>query len=114
MENIGWILYLCNVLENVGIFLGITGALSLLAFIIYVFNADIEKHPIKYRYIIPSIILLFLCTLTPSRSTCYLIFGVTETAKYINSNDEIKKLPDNAVKALNYWLEEQTKEDKKE
>ena len=52
--------------------------------------------------------------LIPSTKTCYLILGVTETVEYISNNDELKKLPDNAVKALNYWLEKQIKEDKEE
>lgn len=114
MENIGWTLYLCNLIPGIGIFCGIIGALGALAFIVYALNKASEDARIKFKYMIPIIILLLLCCITPSRSSCYLIFGVTETVKYINNNEEIKKLPDNAVKALNYWLEEQIKEDKKE
>lgn len=114
MENIGWTLYLCNLINGLGIFCGITGALSLLAFVIYALNNTLKDLRVKFKYMIPGAILLLVCCITPTKSTCYLIFGVTETVKYISNNDELKKLPDNAVKALNYWLEEQVKEDKEE
>lgn len=113
MENIGWIIYLCGIADGIITFFAITGLLFAIVSIVYFFCwVDDGKGPYKMRFIIISAIAFLIAGLTPSTSTCYLIFGVTETAEYINSNDEIKKLPDNAVKALNYWLEEQTKEDK--
>lgn len=115
MENIGWIIYVCGIAENIKIFSILMGVLFIIISVIYFFYwIDDNKKPYKIRFIVISGIAFFISILTPSTSTCYLIFGVTETAKYINNNEEIKKLPDNAVKALNYWLEEQIKEDKEE
>ena len=38
-------------------------------------------------------------------SDCYMIFGVGKTLEYVTNSEEVKKLPDNAVKAINYYLE---------
>ena len=113
MENIGWIIYLCGLADSLTAFFGIAEGLTLLGSIIYFFVWVDEKGKYKLRYPIIGITFILLATLIPSTKTCYLILGVTETVEYISNNEEIKKLPDNAVKALNYWLEEQVKEDKK-
>ena len=114
MENIGWTIYLCGLADNFIILFGIIGGLFGVISIIYFFYwADCGKGSYKIKYPIISITFIFLAMLIPSTKTCYLILGVTETVEYISNNEEIKKLPDNAVKALNYWLEEQVKEDKK-
>ena len=115
MENIGWILYLCGLADSFTAFFGIIGALFGVVSLIYFFYwADSGKGSYKIKYPIISITFILLAMLIPSTKTCYLILGVTETVEYISNNEEIKKLPDNAVKALNYWLEEQVKEDKEE
>lgn len=115
MENIGWIIYLCGLADSFTAFFGIIGGIFGVSSIVYFFYwADCGKGPYKIKYPIISITFILLAMLIPSTKTCYLILGMTETVEYISNNEEIKKLPDNAIKALNYWLEEQVKEDKEE
>lgn len=42
---------------------------------------------------------------TPSTKDAYIIYGVGNTIDYLKSSKEAKKLPDNALKALNSYLE---------
>ena len=46
----------------------------------------------------------------PSTSQCYAIYGIGSTIEYIQNSEEVKKLPDNAIKALNSYLESITEE----
>lgn len=39
------------------------------------------------------------------------IFGIGTVLEYIKNSDEAKQLPDNALKAINYYLKEIPKED---
>lgn len=57
--------------------------------------------------IIPILIIIF----TPSRNQLYAIYGVGTVIDYAKSSKEVQKLPDNAVKALNIYLENIQKED---
>lgn len=43
--------------------------------------------------------------LTPSTNQCYAIFGVGATLHYVNHSEEVQKIPDNAMKAVNRYLE---------
>lgn len=51
--------------------------------------------------IIPTLILTFV----PSTKQLYAIYGVGTVIDYAKNSKEVQKLPDNAVKALNVWLE---------
>ena len=42
----------------------------------------------------------------PSRDELYEIYGVGTVLDYAKSSKEVQKLPDNAVKALNIYLED--------
>ncbi len=48
---------------------------------------------------------LMLCNFTPTQSELYAIYGIGSVIDYAQSSDEVKKLPDNAVKAINAYLE---------
>lgn len=58
--------------------------------------------------IVSAIILLF----TPSEKQLYAIYGIGTVIDYAKESKEVQKLPDNAVKALNIWLENVNKEKK--
>lgn len=62
---------------------------------------------------IGTIISLLIVLLTPSTEQLYIIYGVGTVIDYAKESKEVKKLPDNAVKALNVWLEK-VNEDKKD
>lgn len=48
----------------------------------------------------------------PSKEQLYVIYGVGTVVDYVKGSKEVQKLPDNAVKALNMWLENVNKEKK--
>lgn len=60
---------------------------------------------------ISNICFLILVLITPSTNTLYKIFGIGTVLEYIKNSDEAKQLPDNALKAINYYLKEIPKED---
>lgn len=41
----------------------------------------------------------------PTKEEAFLIYGGGTVIEYVQNNEEAKKIPDNAVKALNTWLE---------
>lgn len=41
----------------------------------------------------------------PSTKSCYAIFGVGTVLNYVNNSEEAKQIPDNAMKAVNRYLE---------
>lgn len=45
------------------------------------------------------------CVFTPSKREMYLIYGVGKTLDYIESNDNVKQLPDKAVEALTRYFD---------
>lgn len=42
----------------------------------------------------------------PNRQDLYTIYGIGTVIDYAKGSKEVQKLPDNAVKCLNIWLEE--------
>ena len=56
---------------------------------------------------------IFINIFTPTTNEALLIYGVGGTIDYIKSNDTAKQLPDKCVKALDKYLDNLTKEEKK-
>lgn len=54
---------------------------------------------------VPAFIFMMLAVLTPSTNQCYAIFGVGATLHYVNHSEEVQRIPDNAMKAVNRYLE---------
>ena len=50
--------------------------------------------------------------MVPSKEELYVIYGVGPAIDYAKSSKEVQKLPANAVKALNMWLENVNKDKK--
>lgn len=61
---------------------------------------------------ISTIITLLILIFIPSEKQLYAIYGVGTVIDYAKESKEVQKLPDNAVKALNIWLENVNKEKK--
>lgn len=51
------------------------------------------------------LVCAFIACITPRTKDCYAIFGVGTVLNYVNNSDEAKKIPDNAMKAVNRYLE---------
>lgn len=62
-------------------------------------------------WFIGELVSLALCILIPSKKELYAIYGVGSVIDYAKSSKEAKKLPDNAIKALNAYLENMQKND---
>lgn len=118
-----WVLYLCSIADSVHtllMVLGIIGGiLSAIIFIMSICSSQcdecscrvclakgVKKAGIKRKYVIvPAFIIMMLAVLTPSTNQCYAIFGVGATLHYVNHSEEVQRIPDNAMKAVNRYLE---------
>lgn len=49
----------------------------------------------------------------PTKNELYAIYGIGGTIDYIRNNDTAKQLPDKVINALDKWIDDKTKEDKK-
>lgn len=67
---------------------------------------------IAKKCLLYSIIPLLMVTFIPSEKQLYTIYGVGTVIDYTKNSKEVQKLPDNAVKALNVWLENVNKDNK--
>lgn len=61
---------------------------------------------------ISTIIAFLMVLFIPSTEQLYAIYGVGTVIDYAKNSKEVQKLPDNAVKALNVWLENVNKDEK--
>lgn len=118
-----WVLYLCSIADSVHTLFTVIGGLGLaLAVVVAIMSIcssqcddchcnvcvskGVKKAGIKAKHIfIPAIIALMLGICIPSTKSCYAIFGVGTTLHYINHSEEVQKIPDNAMKAVNKYLE---------
>lgn len=51
------------------------------------------------------LISLLAVTFMPTKRDLYAIYGIGTVVDYAKGNKELQKLPDNAVKAINTWIE---------
>lgn len=118
-----WVLYLCSIADSVRtllevlLFLGFITSVIITAMSACSSQCDmcsakicaakgVMKSGMKRKhFIIPTAIVAVAYILTPSTSQCYAIFGVGTTLHYISNSEEAQKIPDNAMKAVNYYLE---------
>lgn len=56
-------------------------------------------------WIVAGFISIFLGVIIPTTNQCYAIFGVGTVLNYVNNGDEAKQIPENAMKAVNRYLE---------
>lgn len=115
-------LYWITVIGKLGIVAQVTSFCFLVVAIITGICAGINKgeddktshalFKVFRRSSIAGIISLLIVLFTPSTQQLYAIYGVGTVIDYAKGSKEVQKLPDNAVKALNVWLENVSKEEK--
>ena len=69
---------------------------------------QVPKKCLKYTAILFSIFLT-INIFVPNKNDLYVIYGIGNVIDYCKKNDDMKELPDNAVKALNLYLEKNIK-----
>ncbi len=70
---------------------------------------QLPKKCLKYTAILFSIFLT-INIFVPNKNDLYVIYGIGNVIDYCKKNDDMKELPDNAVKALNLYLKKNIKE----
>lgn len=107
-------LYWITVLGNINTLAGLSFAIfmGILFFSIFPFLDEDEpnKKPFKIS-LIGAIVSFTLYVLVPSKNELYTIYGIGSAIDYAKNSKEVQKLPDNAVKALNAYLENVQKKD---
>lgn len=118
-----WVLYLCSIADSVHtllMVLSIVGLIvSVILFLMSVCSSQcdrcsmdvcvakgVKKSGVRRKhFVIPTAIAVVLYVLTPSTNQCYAIFGVGATLHYVNHSEEVQRIPDNVMKAVNRYLE---------
>ena len=81
---------------------------------------DTEKKFIKgwMKIFKPSLIISFiaivLAIFIPTTKEAYMIYGIGGTIDYLKENETAKQLPDKVINALDNWVDELSKENKKD
>lgn len=70
---------------------------------------QISKKNLKYFAILFSIFLT-INIFIPNKNDLYVIYGIGNVVDYCKKNDDMKELPDNAIKALNLYLKNNIEE----
>lgn len=97
-----------------------SGALSgVLTIILIIGNTDLEDRIfdsiVKYLKIfaVTFIITLTVKAFVPSTKEALMIFGVGSTIEYLKGNEKAMQLPDKCIDALDTWVEELNKKERK-
>ena len=112
MSTLYWITVLGNISDLAPVTFSLFAVFLFFLYLdVFVRNATkSNKKTFKLCYI-GIVASLALCVLIPSKTELYAIYGVGTVLDYAKSSKEVQKLPDNAVKALNVYLENIQKED---
>ena len=115
MNTLYWLTVLGHV-NFVAIFASVALLFSFIALTIpVVFDEELDCYRTLKRVwklsFIGFIISLAISVMIPSRDEIYAIYGVGSVLDYAKNSEEVQKLPDNAVKALNIYLEDIQKTD---
>lgn len=112
MSTLYWIAVLGNINIAVTILLIILLSAAVGTGLFAVINIqDDEDEVVKKAFkiakkcLLYSIIPILMVIFIPSTKQLYAIYGVGTIIDYAKESNEVKKLPNNAVKALNVWLE---------
>ena len=108
MSTLYWLIVLGNVGHVSSLLIGVF-FLSSVVLTMFVFDKSLFCcHALKRTWNIcltGFIISLIVNIMVPSKEELYAIYGVGTVIDYAKGSKEVQKLPDNAVKALNVWLE---------
>ena len=86
-----------------------------------VFTGEFEKDDIQYKIckyskiisvktLIIGTIAALITVFVPNKKDMYMIFGVGTAIDYIQKNEDVKKLPDKCVNAIEMWVDSINKE----
>ena len=113
-------LYWLGVLGNLN---DLGGAIAVLLFIALCFcfflcsEDDLEPSPFMKKMFKGSMFAIVLgvvmAIFIPSQKNLLIIYGVGGTIDYLKENKDANKIPDKCVKALDKYLDDALKEDKK-
>lgn len=111
--NSYWLLYFIEQADNFIALLSIILIIVSILFIVFLIVASIardekEKELAKkhLKKITPILAVLILSvTLLPSTKSCYRIIGLGTVIEYSKTNEKVKELPENFIKAVNNYLE---------
>lgn len=114
MSTLYWVTVLGNLnalLFAVALIAGIIGGLLFVFCFCEEYDDDRRKYikaakPCLVTFIIAVVGIIF----APTTKQLYAIYGVGTVIDYAKSSPEVQKLPDNAVKALNKYLESVTED----
>lgn len=117
MNEIYWIIVLGNVSILLVILCSIFCAYTGVTIVVSLAEAyepdDFTKsfNKFKLKLTIPLCIILgFATCFIPNEKQLYMIFGVGSVIDYVQESDEVKKLPDKVVNALDVWVNSLNKE----
>lgn len=116
-------LYLLTILDGLNDFLvgltilsGILGGVCLFVCIMYKLIEEGELSMLKNLGII-SICIALICSLAnvfiPTTQQAMMIYGVGTVVDYVQTNEDIKQLPDKCVQALDMWVDNCIEEQQK-
>lgn len=120
MEQLYWITRfdgLLMVFDTILICFGVLG--GILTLILAIENTDLENRIfdsiVKYLKIfaVTFIITLTVKAFVPSTKEALMIYGVGSTVEYLKSNEKAMQLPDKCIDALDAWVEELNKKERK-
>lgn len=108
-----FILYLCSIADSLHKFFLYIGVAFLIFLIVGIgalgslfSESNMFKEVFKSKgWVVVGIISIFLSVIIPTTNQCYAIFGVGTVLNYVNNSEEAKQIPDNAMKAVNRYLE---------
>lgn len=121
METIYWLQVLGNV-AGLGKLLLVLSVMALVGLIVAIavnFDEGLEgkacKSIVKFLkwLMLPLFTSIAIVVFVPSEKQLYAIYGIGGTIDYIKSNDTARQLPDKVIKALDEWVDSQSKEDNK-
>ena len=119
MNELYWINVLGTISDVSSLFCFVFGAMVIVFFVWTIAvtideNVDdkVQQLPKKYLKYIAILFSIFLTIniFVPNKNNLYAIYGIGNVIDYCKKNDDMKELPDNAVKALNLYLKKNIKE----
>lgn len=116
-------LYLLTILDGLNDFLigltipcGILGGIGLFAYIMCKLIEN-EEHSMLKNWGITLVCTALTCglanVLIPTTQQAMMIYGVGTVVDYVQTNEDIKQLPDKCVQALDMWVDNCIEEQQK-
>jgi hypothetical protein len=116
MSSLPYVLYLTNVLNNIGVFCVIGGFSGALISSIIIMFGLIENEPdilnIGKRIFIVACVCSGLSILIPDQKTVTMMVATSYADSFLN-NEKVQGVVDPSINLLKVWIEDETKKLKK-